>query len=94
MTETNKLSQQEIKKPSNIKMIAITIILSAILVFLVIMYFDQRGKMVEMETILTQEKDSLTNELKGMIFAYDTLKTNNDTLNANLERKRTVLFSF
>jgi len=52
------------------------------------MYFDQKHKMVEMETVLTQEKDSLATELRHMIFAYDTLKTNNDTLNAGLEKER------
>ena len=45
------------------------------------MYFDQKNKMVEMETVLTQEKDSLANELRLMVDAYDTLKTNNDSLN-------------
>ena len=52
------------------------------------MYFDQKNKMVEMETVLTQEKDSLANELRLMVHGYDTLKTNNDTLNANLEREK------
>ena len=46
------------------------------------MYFDQKNKMVEMETVLTQEKDSLANELRLMVHGYDTLKTNNDSLNA------------
>ena len=45
--------------------------------------------MVEMKTVLTHEKDSLANELRMMIHGYDTLKSNNDTLNANLERERT-----
>jgi len=71
-----------------IGMIALSIILAIVLVFLVVMYFDQRHKMVEMETELTHEKDSLANELKLMVAAYDTMKTNNDTLNANLEREK------
>lgn len=71
-----------------IGMIALSIILAVVLVFLVVMYFDQRHKMVEMETELTHEKDSLANELKLMVAAYDTMKTNNDTLNANLEREK------
>ena len=50
--------------------------------------------MIEMETVLTQEKDSLANELRLMVNAYDTLKTNNDSLNAGLEKERTELFSF
>lgn len=78
----------ESKGSSPVKLIATTIILSAVLIFLVVMYFDQKNKMVEMETILTQEKDSLANELRLMIHGYDTLRTNNDTLNANLQKER------
>ena len=73
-------------------MMAISVILAFLLVFLIVMYFSQKSKMIEMETILTEEKDSLTNELKSMVYAYDTLKTNNDTLKAGLikERERIV----
>ena len=69
-------------------MMAASVILAVLLIFLVIMYFNQKSKMIEMETILTEEKDSLANELKSMVFAYDTLKTNNDTLQAGLEKER------
>jgi len=80
------------KKSAPIGMIAISIILAAALIFLVVMYFDQKNKMVEMETVLTEEKDSLANELRRMVVAYDTMKTNNDTLNAGLlkEKERIV----
>src|SRR5512133_1959369 len=44
--------------------------------------------MAEMETVLTAEKDSLANELRHMVVAYDTLKTNNDTLNAGLQKQK------
>jgi len=44
--------------------------------------------MVEMETALTQEKDSLATELRHMVVAYDTLKTSNDTLNAGLQKQK------
>ncbi|MCU0407981.1 MAG: hypothetical protein MUD02_03435 [Bacteroidales bacterium] len=82
----------ESKKGAPIGMIAVSIILAAALIFLVWMYFDQKHKMVEMETVLTEEKDSLANELRKMVVAYDTMKTNNDTLNANLlkEKQRIV----
>lgn len=69
-------------------MIFTTVILAAALIFLVVMYFDQKSKMVEMETVLTQEKDSLANELRLMVHGYDTLKTDNDTLMANLQREK------
>jgi hypothetical protein len=70
------------------KMMAASIILGVILVFLIIVYFVQKHNMKEMETVLTEEKDSLANELRRISFAFDTLKTNNDTLKANLERDK------
>jgi predicted RNase H-like nuclease (RuvC/YqgF family) len=90
MTDINNItpSEQVTKKEVPIKLLATTIIMAVVLVFLVIMYFYQRHNMVEMEIILTQEKDSLTNELQLMVVAYDTLRTNNDSLNAGLEKER------
>jgi hypothetical protein len=70
------------------KMLAATVILAILLILLVVMYFSQNNKMVEMEKVLTEEKDSLTNELTSMVHAYDTMKTNNDTLQAGLTRER------
>ena len=69
-------------------MIATSIILAGALIFLVFMYFNQKNKMIEMETVLTHEKDSLAIELRHMVNAYDTLKTNNDSLNAGLKGKK------
>lgn len=90
MTDTNTITpvEQPKKKSPPIALIFLTVILAAGLIFLVVMYFDQKNKMVEMETVLTQEKDSLQNELRLMVKAYDTLKTDNDTLQANLDRER------
>jgi hypothetical protein len=90
MANTNTITpgEPEIKKSTPQGMIVISIILAVALVFLVYIYFDQKSKMVEMETSLTQEKDSLARELRLMVVAYDTLKTNNDTLNAGLEKEK------
>jgi FtsZ-binding cell division protein ZapB len=85
---TNPAKVPEAKKGAPIGMIALSIILTAALVFLVVMYFDQKNKMIEMKTALTQEKDSLANELNKMALAYDTLKTDNDSLNAGIERQK------
>ncbi len=63
-------------------------ILGTVLAALVILYFIQRNSMIEMETLLTEQKDSLTNELIMLRHGYDTLKTNNDTLNAKLDEER------
>jgi hypothetical protein len=74
------------EKPTG--MIVTSIILGVALVVLVYMYFDKRSKMTEMENVLTQEKDSLANELRHMVIAYDTLRTTNDTLNAGLQKQK------
>jgi Tfp pilus assembly protein PilN len=69
-------------------MIVTSIVLGVALIFLVFMYFDKKNKMIEMETALTQEKDSLGNELRHMVVAFDTMKTNNDTLKAGMEKQK------
>jgi len=75
-------------KGSPVGMIVTSIVLGVALLLLIYMYFDKKSKMVEMETVLTAEKDSLANELRHMVVAYDTLKTNNDTLNAGLQKQK------
>ena len=94
MTDTSTINpvEQPKKKSAPIAMIFTTVILAAALIFLVVMYFDQKNKMVEMETVLTQEKDSLQNELRLMAHGYDTLKTDNDTLMANLQREKNRIY--
>ena len=61
--------------------IGITVVLSIVLGYLIYLHFSQKSQMIEMEAVLTTEKDSLANELSGLIYQYDTLKTNNDSLN-------------
>jgi hypothetical protein len=77
------------KKGAPVFLIFLTVILALALAFLVYSYFGQKNRMIEMETVLKQEKDSLANELKLMIHSYDTLRTNNDTINARLLREKT-----
>lgn len=90
MTTTNNLNQpgQIDDTAKSTKMLAASIILGVILVLLVVMYFVQKHNMKEMETVLTEEKDSLANELRRISYAFDTLKTNNDTLKANVARDK------
>jgi hypothetical protein len=78
----------EHKKGAPVVMIVSTIILTLGLIALVVLYYSQKNKMAEMEQVLTEEKDSLANELRMMMYGYDTLKTSNDTLNAELLRER------
>jgi cell division protein FtsB len=79
----------EEKKGAPVMLIFITVILALALAFLVYSYFGQKNKMQEMETVLTQEKDSLAHELLLMVHGYDTLRSDNDTLNAHLEKEKT-----
>ncbi len=89
MAENNiSPATSEPKKNAPVGLIAISIILTAVLIFLVVMYFDQKHRMVDMETVLTHEKDSLANELRVMVAYSDTLKTSNDTLKASLDREK------
>jgi Tfp pilus assembly protein PilN len=76
------------KKSTPVVMIVTSIVLGVALIFLIYMYFDKKNKMIEMETALTQEKDSLANELRHMVVAFDTLKTDNDTLKAGMEKQK------
>ncbi len=76
------------KKSTPVGMIVTSVVLGVALIFLIFMYFEKKSKMIEMETALTQEKDSLANELRHMVVAFDTLKTNNDTLKAGMEKQK------
>jgi FlaG/FlaF family flagellin (archaellin) len=87
-TDNKPVNTPAPKKGAPIGMIALSIILAGALIFLVVRYFDQKNKMQEMETALTQEKDSLANELHLMVVGYDTLKTDNDSLKAGLTREK------
>jgi Tfp pilus assembly protein PilN len=90
MTELNSSIPpvQGPKKSTPVGMIVTSIVLGVALIFLIYMYFDKKNKMIEMETALTQEKDSLANELRHMVVAFDTLKTDNDTLKAGMEKQK------
>jgi len=69
-------------------LVAAIAVLAVGLAIIIFFYFDQKNKMVEMEFILTEEKDSLARELQNLIFEYDTLKTSNDSLNLKLEEEQ------
>lgn len=87
-TPINSFDDEAGKKRTPVLLIFITVILTCALAFLVFSYFGQKKKMTEMNIALTQEKDSLANELKLMAHGIDTLRTNNDTLNAKLQKEK------
>jgi hypothetical protein len=87
-SQNNTFSEETTTKKAPFFLIITTIVLVCFLGFLIFRYFEQKNKMIEMETVLTQEKDSLANELKRLVHGYDTLRTNNDSLNAKLQKER------
>lgn len=81
----------EIKKPSSSNLQGILILLSVILIVLLVLFIDQRKKsnriisqLQEYSEMITEKKDSLELELKTIIVQYDSLKSDNDTMNAQL----------
>jgi hypothetical protein len=90
MTESNSIITRppEEKKGAPVFLIFLTVILALGLAFLVYSYFGQKNRMIEMETVLTQEKDSLAGELRKLVHGYDTMRTSNDSLNARLFREK------
>lgn len=87
----NKESVPVHSKPQgkNIAWLAVAIAVLAVgLAVITFFYFDQKNKMVEMEIVLTEEKDSLARELQNLMYEYDTLKTSNDSLNLKLEEEQ------
>ncbi len=83
-TGSDNTGQAGQKKKSPVGLFVLAGILAIALIGMIVSYFIQKNNMIEMEQILTEEKDSLTHELVLMIEAYDTLKSDNDTLNAQL----------
>jgi hypothetical protein len=89
MNNNNTPEKPNIPTPKRPVGLFVTVgVLGTLLAALIIMFFLQRSSMFEMEQILTEEKDSLTNELVLLLHGYDTLMSNNDTLNAQLEEEK------
>ena len=63
----------------------IVIVLAVLLLAVTVMFFVQRGKHHSVELELNMEKDSIAAELTQMVNGYDSLKTENDALNQNIE---------
>jgi hypothetical protein len=81
----------ENKKNSLSLLIAGFAIMSVALVVVLFLYFDQRkesraaiAQLQQYSGMIEVKKDSLENELNGIIVQYDALKSDNDTLNKQL----------
>jgi regulator of replication initiation timing len=78
----------EIKTP-NKRNNLIVIILTTLLIILTILYFQQKSEHNSIQRQLTVEKDSIAAELSRMVVGYNSIKTENDTLNKSIIESRT-----
>jgi hypothetical protein len=62
----------------------IVIILAVLLVVLVVLYFYQNREHRQIVTEINRQKDAIQLELTQIVAGYDSLKTENDTLNEEL----------
>lgn len=61
------------------------VILAIVLIGLGWMYHQKSKDSDEVQQVLTAEKDSISNKLKGLMKDYNSLETTNDTLNQKLQ---------
>jgi len=89
-TKITDVKMDNPKKKGIVWLILLIVLLALALCGLIYKYYNQKSAMIEMEEVLTAEKDSLTHQLEHLMYQYDTLKTTNDTLNQQiqLEKKR------
>lgn len=79
---SNEINQA--KKKKDLRNNIIVIVLSVILLAVVIMFFIQRHQSSGFISELKQEKDSIQFQLTQIAANYDSMKTENDTLNEQL----------
>ena len=89
MTENDTISNSSEKNNNARKNNVIVILLLVVLVVITTLFFIQRNDHAKILNSLNAEKDSLKLELEDIIMGYDSLKTDNDTLNSNLFKART-----
>lgn len=80
--------QTNISKKSRSGLVFIILLLVALIAVVTYLYIDQRQTTDEIKTVLTAEKDSLRSNLERLRMEYDSLETDNDTLNAQLNSEK------
>ncbi|MFY9151573.1 MAG: hypothetical protein WAO52_06155 [Prolixibacteraceae bacterium] len=67
----------------------IIIMLSAVLIVIVVFFFVQHNENRRILSALNMEKESIQSELNSMMVNYDSIHTNNETLQSELEGAQT-----
>lgn len=78
------LDIQNTQKSKDLKNNIIVIVLSVILVIVVVLFFLQRRQHNEILGEIKAQKDSIQYELTQISYSYDSLSTENDTINEQL----------
>jgi len=89
-TTTNTYQKQPEKKPSTALMVLVALLAVAVIV-LGYKYFKEShklGQTTEEKAILEDVKSDLEKQLRDMIVEYDSLKTNNDSVNGLLVKEQ------
>jgi hypothetical protein len=89
-TTTNTYQKQPDKKPS-VGLIVLVIVLALAVIILGYKYYKESqrlGQTTEEKAILEDVKSDLEKQLRDMIVEYDSLKTNNDSVNVLLAKEQ------
>jgi hypothetical protein len=86
MAEQNTIKKRHFlgETPKDKRNNVIVILLSLLLAALLVLFIMQRGDYRQIIGEISAEKDSIQVELSQIIFSYDSLKTENDTINEQL----------
>jgi hypothetical protein len=83
------MDYQEFNAPKEKRNNLVVIILTVLLIILTILYFQQKYQDRVMNRQLTVEKDSIASELSRMVTGYNSMKTENDSLNKSIVVSKT-----
>jgi len=89
-TTTNTYQRQPDKKPS-VGLVVLVIVLALAVIILGYKYYKESqrlGQTTEEKAILEDVKSDLEKQLRDMIVEYDSLKTNNDSVNGLLSKEQ------
>jgi cell division protein FtsL len=86
--ERSFMDQSKKKNSKPVVLILLIVILLGAIGIMSVMYYNLKMDSQEQVQLLEEEKNRLTSELKNLYFDYDSLKTENDSINIHLEAEQ------
>src|ERR1035437_6334226 len=83
------MENQEMNSSKDKRNNLIVIVLSVLLVALAILFFMQRNNYRADAALIRTEKDSIATELSKMVTGYNSIRSENDSLNKNISFAQT-----